>query len=301
VRRKLTNGLDAAWVRLSLLAAVLAIGLVAATGVRPADSADAPRPLTATPDGRPLVPTFFEDFDTFRHYDEATKVGVWRSTYGPARGTEVDQRTLKANGELQLYVDQGMPFGGRPFPIHPFRARNGVLEIIADRTPDTLKARLSGFPYTSGLITTQTSFEQTYGYFEMRAKLPKGKGLWTALWMLPADLSWPPEIDIVESIGDPTRAYVTTHTTLNQLPSVEARISEPGFHVFAVSWDREHVIWYIDGVEVSRQSTPGDMHKPMFLLANLAVGGHWPGSPDASTRLPAILAIDYIRAYRFGP
>jgi len=295
------GGLDMAWVRLSLLASAMAILLAAATAVWPADSAAAPGPLKATPDGRPLVQTFFDDFDTFRHYNETTKIGIWRSTYGPIRGTEVNQRTLKSNGELQLYVDTTMPYGDRPFPIDPFRVRDGVLHLIADRTPASLKERLSGYPYTSGMITTQTSFEQTYGYFEMRAKLPRGKGLWTAFWLLPADMSWPPEIDIVESIGDPTMAYMTTHSTVTERPTVNHQMADDGFHVFAVSWDREQIIWYIDGVETTRQPTPGDMHKPMFILANLAVGGHWPGAPDASTKLPSSLAIDYIRAYRFGP
>ena len=77
------------------------------------------------------------------------------------------------------------------------------------------------------------------------------------------------------------------------------KISPNGFHIFAASWDPQEIIWYVDGREVRRQPTPPDMNKPMYLLANLAVGGHWPGAPDASTSFPARMSIDYIRAYKF--
>ena len=75
----------------------------------------------------------------------------------------------------------------------------------------------------------------------------------------------------------------------------------PGeFHTYAVSWDRDLLIWYVDGREVRRQPTPMDMHKPMYLLANTAIGGDWAGAPDATTPFPAHFVIDYIRAYRFA-
>jgi beta-glucanase (GH16 family) len=133
----------------------------------------------------------------------------------------------------------------------------------------------------------------------MRAELPQGKGLWPAFWMLPKDGGWPPEIDIVESIGDPGHVYMTAHSKFGKAHGIEANITPNVFHTFAVSWDRHELIWYIDGTETGRMRTPDDMHKPMYLLANLAVGGRWPGAPDATTRFPAKLMIDYIRAYRF--
>ena len=70
------------------------------------------------------------------------------------------------------------------------------------------------------------------------------------------------------------------------------------FHRYAVEWQKEQIRWYLDGVEIGRTSTPPDMDKPMYLLANLAVGGDWAGEPDSSTHFPGILAIDWIRAYR---
>jgi beta-glucanase (GH16 family) len=104
----------------------------------------------------------------------------------------------------------------------------------------------------------------------------------------------------MESIGDPSVAYVTAHSTVRKFKGVEVRLEPDEFHTFALSWDPETLIWYVDGREAARAPTSEDMHKPMFLLANLAVGGNWPGAPDASTEFPARYVIDYIRAYRFA-
>ena len=222
-----------------------------------------------------------------------TPGGIWRTTYGDGNHLGLDKRSLPTNGELELYVDPSV------FGLNPFSVRNGVLEIVAEPAPPQLVPRLNNYRYTSGIITTQPSHAQTYGYFEMRAKLPRGKGLWPAFWLLPADQTWPPEIDVMESIGDPTHVFMTSHIKGVEPKSHEARISDGEFHTFAVSWDPNELIWYIDGRETARERTHPDLNKPMFMLANMGVGGHWPGSPDAGTRFPAIYAIDYIRAYRF--
>jgi hypothetical protein len=253
--------------------------------------------LTAAPDGRALRLAFSDEFNSFRPW--TGHGGVWRTTFGDGSQKGLDRRSLPTNGELELYVDATLRDASGPIGLDPFAVRDGILEISARPTPPGLVGRLGGYRYVSGLISSQPSFRQTYGYFEMRAELPAGKGLWPAFWLLPADLSWPPEIDVMESIGDPTKAYMTTHSKLGDGVKGEAGIAR-GFHVFAVSWDAKEVIWYIDGKQAAREPTPGDLHKPMYLLANLAVGGGWPGAPDDSTVFPARLRIDYIRAYRFA-
>jgi Ca2+-binding RTX toxin-like protein len=158
-----------------------------------------------------------------------------------------------------------------------------------------------GQPYVSGLITTEGTFSQQYGYFEMRADIPAGRGLWPAFWMLKQNPhEWPPEIDIMEAIGHETdRYYVNTHSNSPghgsgiQVPSTPFE----GFHTYGVKWEPDKITWYFDGVEVGSRATPSDMHTPMYLLANLAVGGNWPGSPDSTTPFPAGMGIDYIKAY----
>src|SRR5690348_17029858 len=98
-------------------------------------------------------------------------------------------RSLPSNGEQEFYSDSSVG-------VNPFSVKDGALTISASPggNPDNM-------PYNSGLITTEGNFSQTYGYFEMRAKLPEGKGLWPAFWLLPSDKSWPPEIDALEAFG----------------------------------------------------------------------------------------------------
>ena len=249
---------------------------------------DAP-PLPAAPDGRPLALVFSDDFQVFRPWTGHD--GIWLATLGDGLQFSRDR--------CSAAVVEEDAFDPVIAPFDPFAIDRGVLEIIAQPTPVDATSGDENYPYVSGLISTKPSFSQTYGYFEMRAELPQGKGLWPAFWMLPTDESWPPEIDIVESIGDPSQVYMTAHSRQGKSFGAEARITPHVFHTFAVSWDRQDLIWYIDGGEAGRVQTPEDMHKPMYMLANLAVGGNWPGAPDASTRFPAKLMIDYIRAYRF--
>jgi Ca2+-binding RTX toxin-like protein len=239
-----------------------------------------------------LRATLSDDFDSFAVTPSGLDAGgkaVWRSTY------LWGGRTLSGNHEAQFYSDATT---GRD----PFRAADGVLHITAAPTsglPD-------GLTYSSGLITSQMSCVQTYGYFEMTAKLPAGGGFWPAFWLLPADGRWPPEIDVVEMLGqDPTTMYVTahsnatgTHTTGTTWLHVDDL--SVGFHSFAVSWRPDMIRWYFDGAEVFSVATPADMHRPMYMLANLAVGaaGSWPGPADGISS--ATMSIDSIRAWQFA-
>ncbi len=262
-------------------------------------------PLSKSPDGRALSLAFSDDFDIFNRWTGHS--GTWRTTFRDGRADDdFELRSLKWNKELELYVDPDMRAGGdgrtpgAVLGLNPFTVANGQLSITARPAPNELSGRLQGYRYISGLISSQPSFSQTYGYFEMRAKLPRGKGVWPAFWLLPADLSWPPEIDVMESVGDPSRVYVTAHSNAAKAAGTEVGVTPDAFHVFAVSWDPQNLIWFVDGREVKRQSTPPDMHRPMYILANVALGGDWAGAPDASTPFPVALTIDYIRAYRFA-
>jgi hypothetical protein len=282
-------------------AACALLGLAAAPAPRQTSKAAADQPLKTAPDGRRLVPTFVETFSGFRTLCGGGR--RWRTTFGDGTDQSIARRSLPPNGELEVYVDPCLTgTGGAKLGLDPFAVRAGGLDIVADRARPELAAQLKGYRYTSGLITTQPSFAQTYGYFEMSARLPRGKGLWPAFWLLPADQSWPPEIDVMESIGDPGKIYQTAHSTLGAPPGHEVSVpGDPdGFHVFAVAWDPRFLTWYLDGRETSRQPTPKDMNKPMYMLVNLAVGGHWPGAPDADTAFPAHLTVRWVRAYRFA-
>ncbi len=190
--------------------------------------AEAP-PLAAAPDGRALTLVFADDFQVFQPWND--RGGVWRATLGDGLlfSREREDPALRSES-----ADASAPGVAG---LDPFSIDRGVLEITAQPTPANAMTAVEDYPYVSGLISTQPSFAQTYGYFEMRAELPRGKGLWPAFWMLPKDDSWPPEIDIVESIGDPSRVYMTAHSKHGKSASVEARVTPNAFHTFAVSWD----------------------------------------------------------------
>jgi serralysin len=214
-------------------------------------------------------------------------------------------------GEKQVYTDPSYTgTGAYPLGLNPFSVEDGILHIKAERPRSTVVPYLQGQTYTSGLLTTFHSFSALYGYFEIRAKLPAGKGFHPTFWLLQRELlpQPPSEIDICETIGDRlTTSDMTIHwADAHNRPRAEGgHLTVPDlskdFHRFGVYWTAEWIAWYFDGQRVYYVQTPFRMHKPMHLLLNLAVGGTWEGSPNQSTRFPADFAVDYIRAYNVEP
>jgi len=250
--------------------------------------------------------TFDEEFDHLRLYDPARAKGVWTShfAHGPDSGANAwDSRTLPDNHEEEIYVDP--EFAGSAsaaLGLNSFFVRRGILSIVARPTPARARAWLWGYRYTSGLITTEQSFAQRYGYFEIRAKLPEGRGLWPAFWMLEKDGGWPPEIDILEQLGGHD-VFQTVHQTNSGKPvEVGFKLHLPTattrFHAYGLLWTPERLVWFIDRRQAATTKTPAGLDRPMYLLLNLAVGGDWPGEPTA-IRWPAKFQIDYVRAYRW--
>jgi hypothetical protein len=155
--------------------------------------------------------TFHDDFDEHPllrgkwvpHYAGGAS---WpEARYWGGEGSDFKRKTTY-NGEQQIYVDPR--YSGRattPLGLDPFKVRDGVLSIIASRSPPALKSVLFDNEYVSGILTTQSSFSQKYGYFEIRSKIPVGTGVWPAFWLLSDDGGWPPEMDVME--GDRISAY----------------------------------------------------------------------------------------------
>ncbi|HLJ57640.1 MAG TPA: glycoside hydrolase family 16 protein [Chthonomonadaceae bacterium] len=190
------------------------------------------------------------------------------------------------NNEQQYYATDG------------YGLEKGVLKLRAERRP------MGGMPYTSGMVTSYGNFSQKFGWFEIRCRMPKGKGMWPAFWLLPDDRTWPPEIDVLEVLGHETQKVYLTNHYKNSRGRHEGKggyFTGPdfaaGFHTFAVDWEPDAIVWYVDGVERYRtdQNIPA---VPMYVLANLAVGGDWPGNPDETTPFPNTMDIDYIRVYK---
>ena len=168
------------------------------------------------------------------------------------------------------------------------------------------------YHYTSGMISTgpasylsSPKFVFKYGYAEMRAKIPAGVGLLSTFWLLPASLNWPPEIDTFEIIGnDPTTLAmhytypISTSKTAQVGNSLQGADFSADWHTFAIDWEPGSITWYVDGVKSYNYATIAVPSQPMYLLANLAVGGALPGSPTASTPFPGLFQIDYIRVWQ---
>lgn len=197
------------------------------------------------------------------------------------------------NHELQAYVKDA------------FEVKDGILHIKAQKR-DAFYAGKER-QYTSGMMTTYQKFSQQYGRFEIRCRIPKGKGLWPAFWLLPEPLNWPPEIDVLEFIGqEPHRIAMTHHfrDDAGKHQSIGGNWVGPDFskkfHVFAVEWMPDHITWFIDGVP-RFQSNKSIPQSKMYVLVNMAVGGTWPGDPDDKTIFPAAFEVDYVRVYEKAP
>jgi beta-glucanase (GH16 family) len=240
-----------------------------------------------------LAETFDEEFATFTSSPDGSS-GTWMTTY-PYSGE--DAHTLTPNSEAEYYSSDVSGSNS------PFSLAAGSLNISASVA--AAGSNPYGLPYTSGLITTYKSFAQTYGYFEISAKLPSGQGLWPAFWMLPADDLYTSELDVFEVIG--SRPDVINSSTHGSTGGVWGGLSQgflvpdtsTGFHTYGVDWEPMLTTFYMDGAVLGIASTPASMNTPMYMLLNLAVGGagSWPGVPDAATGFPATLQIDYVHAY----
>jgi beta-glucanase (GH16 family) len=227
------------------------------------------------------------------------------------------------NDELQYYTRE---------PDNAF-VKDGMLHIRA------LKESRDGCGYTSARLKTRKKdgsplFSQKYGRFEFRAKLPTGKGVWPALWMLPHEEKyggWPcsGEIDVMEARGqEPTKALGTlhygsgwpsTHVSKEYVLPKGGTIAD--FHVYTIEWEPGEVRWLVDvkqyaaqsfwwssgtsdGAKGAKPTKEADLHpwpapfdQPFYLVMNLAVGGKFLGNPDPATVFPAEMVVDYVRVY----
>lgn len=203
------------------------------------------------------------------------------------------------NNELQYYTEDNA------------KIVNGNLVITAKEESN------NGYAYTSSRMISSGKFNFTYGTIEVNAKLPKGQGIWPAIWMLGEDINsvgWPNcgEIDIMELLGDtPDKIYGTLHG-----PSYSGGSGKSGnytltdgtdfsdkFHIFKVKWTGNDINWYVDGIlyhTVTRSSVESSglnwvFDHDFYIILNVAIGGNWPGSPNTSTVFPQTMEIDYIR------
>ncbi|MGA1495473.1 MAG: family 16 glycosylhydrolase [Rhodothermales bacterium] len=174
----------------------------------------------------------------------------------------------------------------------------------------------AGRDYTSTRMTTEGKFDFQFGRVDIRAALPEGQGIWPALWMLGANFStigWPfcGEIDIMEIVGhEPDRVHGTVHwanennqhAQFGGSKKLSLGTFKQKFHVFSIIWDENSITWLLDDEpyhEINlNPSHLSEFRAPFFFIFNVAVGGNWPGYPDASTQFPQQMIVDYIRVFQ---
>lgn len=275
--------------------------------------------LTAcNPDPTPTAKPVWQDEFTGSTLDSSK----WTPQIGNGFMSGTEYVSGWGNNELEYYTD-------RPENV---KVDNGELVITARKGDyaGTANGKAATFPWTSARIRTADKFSRTYGKFEIRAKFPKGKGLWPAIWMLPELPSpygtWAAngEIDIAEGWGSkPNNVAHTIHyggVWPNNVYSGDT-VEYPNagtmdqWHVYTLEWSPGKLVWRIDGVQTAERTKwwsakgnppkgaedlyawPAPFDKPFHLLLNLAVGGNFDGNPDATTPDTAEMRVDYVRVY----
>ncbi len=204
------------------------------------------------------------------------------------------------NNELQYYRKENTT------------VKDGYLIISAK------KESYQGSNYTSSRLVTLGKQSFQYGRIDIRAALPEGQGIWPALWMLGSNIQqvgWPAsgEIDIMEMIGGGAGKDNVVHGTLHwsnagqpasygQAYTLNDGLFADEFHVFSIVWDESFITWYVDDVEFNKVDiTPEELsefQQEFFFIFNVAVGGNWPGSPNANTSFPQRMVVDYVRVFQ---
>jgi len=187
-----------------------------------------------------------------------------------------------------------------------------VLSITAMRTPPELRDVLFNNEYISGILTTQGSFAQKYGYFEIRSRIPAGVAVWPAFWMLADDGGWPPEIDVMEGRGQrPGDIVMTTHWRIFETQKIHTcgfdfivPDAATAFHDYGALWQRDRITYFIDRKPVADIKVPVSFVDPMYMIVNLAMGAKYfygVGFVAADSPETVAFEIDRISAFQIDP
>jgi len=194
-----------------------------------------------------------------------------------------------------------------------------VIKAVKLTPPLNLNCWYGPCQYTSARLITKAKFEQKYGKFEARIKVPRGQGMWGAFWLLGNNIDtvgWANcgEIDIMENIGrEPGTVHGTIHgpgySGANGIGAPYSLATGAAFaddfHVYSIEWSENKISFFVDGIHY-KTITPADLpagakwvyDHPFFIILNFAVGGPWGGNPDATSVFPQTMMIDYVRVYK---
>jgi beta-glucanase (GH16 family) len=190
------------------------------------------------------------------------------------------------------------PAGDKAYEPQAIEVHDGFAHITARRARG-----LTSGGFTSGTMTSYGSFAQMYGRFEIRCRIPAGRGLEPKFRLLPVPKGEIPAIDILDAVGgEPSKALFGNQwgdekTERSFTGSYDVGDLSSGFHTVAIEWDKDKIVWFVDGKERFR-SVDGVPHQPMYLAVGLAVGSRQAKYPDETTKFPAVFTIDYIRVFQ---
>jgi beta-glucanase (GH16 family) len=254
------------------------------------------------PVGPPAPPSAVPDDN---HLPAALVGQVWRESFADDFSGSKLSTTWSTCWCYSLHGCSNGDGEGEWYRPENVKVASGYLDLTADDRSVQGKEMTTGAPrtyaYSSGMVTSEGRFAFRYGFVQWRAEEPSGAGLWPALWMMPEDGSWPPEIDALETIGSaPDVGNFTYHPTASDPPAGFSKTIphlDTGWHTFGVDWEPHSITWYVDGHRVTR-TTDAVTGKVMYLVMDLAVGGSFPGYPDGSTSFPASLGIDSVAVWQ---
>lgn len=211
---------------------------------------------------------------------------------------------LVVNDELQYYVNtQDEP----DFGYDPFVMTGDALVITGAETPSDLSDSANGQNYLSGVLTSQGRFDFQFGYAEIRAKVPTGRGYWPGFWMLGSEfVDIKPQLYVMENRGDNASLvyhrynYTDADNTFiaSELYRTAGENFNSEFHTYGVEWTDSAISWYVDGTKVQTLDSGEIPSQSMYLILNLAIGGWFPESPNDATLFPGEFVIDYVRVYQ---
>ncbi len=252
-----------------------------------------------------------------------TVAGCKSSTEAPVRTLVWEDDFSGPAGQLansaNWSFDVGEDWGNAQLEFDTDRASNASLDGSGNLVITARRELYLGRQYTSARLTTLGKQSFKYGRIEGRMKLPRGRGLWPAFWMLGTDypqVGWPKtgEIDIMEYRGQqPSTVIGTLHgpgysggAARTKAKTLSFARLDNDFHVYAVEWAPEKIEHFVDG-ELYFTSTPADVNgpwvfdKPFFIILNVAVGGNFVGAPDDITTFPQQMVVDWVRVYEGAP
>ena len=274
---------------------ILALFIILCAAIRPA--------MAGPPEGYELV--WSDEFDQLNLADDGSgwndHFRIWnvRALDGNNdQGLKVSNDWVAGDGRIISHHLSLMAAKAGIAPPFLHKVEHGTLQLRTFPSPSP--EITAGLPYLASMISGQDMHSQSLGYWEVRFRavnIPAGHHI--ALWLLPDDHRWPPEIDLLEIVGsEPGRFFANAHGSDGPAITYMDMADPRGWHTASFEWTRNEMIWRLDGQIWRQQRAYIDQATRLYFLASFEIGSDWPGPVDHTTVWPGLLELDYVRAYQ---